>query len=381
MKRDVVLGGVLLALLLVAALFSARPEAPRGATRSSEDYAFGGYHAWYDLEAHYGLAVQRFRLHHDELGGAGIDTLIVAFPAPGVTSVWNAAEARGLEDWVRAGGRAVVLGGLPPVTRIGGRPAAVRLTLANRAAGTLRGPWSTRVASISDRGAMRLRIASRTPAQVLLRDDGGPLVVSYRSGRGIYYVLADARPLENGALAAGDDARLAYLLAGPAHRGGVVAFDEAIRGEIIEKPWYRALTAPELLALALAAVAGLLWLLYGFVPLGPAVPLFAPREPTSEEFVEAVAALYARAGARAHARDALVAEAHRALERAPRTAENAALQARIDAAAQNDPREDAALVAVARLARLAREETIRATDPDRDRDAAARRVGRSRRRR
>jgi hypothetical protein len=380
-KRDIVLGGVLLALLLIAALFSARPEAPGGATRSSEDYAFGGYHAWYDLEAHYGLAVQRFRLHHDELRGARIDTLIVAFPAPGVTSVWNAAEARGLEDWVRAGGRAVVLGGLPPVTRIGRRPAAVRLTSANRAGGMLRGPWSTRVATIPDRGAMRLRIAPRTRAQVLLRDDAGPLVVSYRSGRGTYYALADARPLENGALGAGDDARLAYLLAGPAHRGGVVAFDEAIRGEIIEKPWYRALTAPELLALALAAVAGLLWLLYGFVPLGPAVPLFAPREPTSEEFVEAVATLYARAGARAHARDALVAEAHRALERAPRTAENAALQARIDAAAQNDPREDAALVAVARLARLAREETIRATDPDRDRDAAARRVGRSRRRR
>ncbi|HYZ17082.1 MAG TPA: DUF4350 domain-containing protein, partial [Candidatus Acidoferrum sp.] len=107
MKREVVLGAALLALLLVAALFSARPLAPAGATRSSEDYAFGGYHAWYDLEAHYGFEVRRFRLHHDELRAAGIDTLIVAFPAQGVTSVWNAAEARGLEDWVHAGGRAV----------------------------------------------------------------------------------------------------------------------------------------------------------------------------------------------------------------------------------------------------------------------------------
>jgi hypothetical protein len=380
-KRDVVLGGVLLALLLIAALFSARPEAPKGATRSSEDYAFGGYHAWYDLEAHYGFDVQRFRLHHDELKGAGIDTLIVAFPVTGLTSVWNAAEARGLEDWVRAGGRAIVLGGLPAITPIGARPSAVRLTRTNRAAGVLRGPWTSRVANIPDRGAMRLRIAPGTRAQVLLRDDAGPLVASYRSGRGVYYAVADARPLENSALAGGDDGRLAYLLARPAHRAGVIAFDEAIRGEIIEKPWYRALTAPELLALAIAAVAGLLWLLYGFVPLGPAVPLFAPREPTSAEFVDAVAGLYARAGARAHARDALVAEAHRALERAPRTAENTALQARVDAAAQNDPREDGALVAIARLARLAREETIRATDPDRDRDATARRVGRSRRRR
>lgn len=381
MKRDVVFGGVLLALLLIASLFSARPEPPKGATRSSNDYAFGGYHAWYDLERRFGFDVQRFRLHHDELGDSGIATLIVAFPAMGLPTYWNAAEARGLENWVRAGGRAIVMGPLPVTAPIGARVPVFGVASTTRAPGVLRGPWSVRVANLPERGTARLRLPRSLRADVLLRDDAGPLVASFRSGRGVYYAVADASAVENRALGSGGNARLAYLLAIPAHGSKVVAFDEAIHGEIIEKPWYRALTAPELLALAIAACAGLLWLAYGCVPLGPPVRIFAPREPTSAEFVDAVAALYARAGARVHARDVLVAEAHRSLSRAPRTAENVTLAARIDEAAQTDPRDDAELVAVARLARLAREETVRATDPDRDRDATARRTGRRRRRR
>src|SRR6202035_4471389 len=142
-----------------------------------------------------------------------------------------------------------------------------------------------------------------------------------------------------------------------------------------------ALTAPELLALALAALAGLLWLAHGIVPLGPPVRLRPPREPTSEEFVDALAALYERARARDHARDALLRDARRSLERAPRTAENAALERRAAAAADEPLTDDAALIAVARLARAAREENGRATSPDRGFATPARGTGARRRRR
>jgi hypothetical protein len=184
-----------------------------------------------------------------------------------------------------------------------------------------------------------------------------------------------SRWFENRNLARGDTSRLAYLVGQPRHGGAVVSFDEAIRGDISEKPWYRALDVPERLGLALLALAGLAWLVYGFFRLGPAVRLRAPREPTSREFLDAVAALYARAQARDHARDALLADARRNLERAPRTPETLALQAQATEAANRPIPNDAALVGVALLARTAREEMIRAgrnAAPNRRRTPASR---------
>ncbi|HTJ28072.1 MAG TPA: DUF4350 domain-containing protein [Candidatus Limnocylindria bacterium] len=382
MKRDLLAAAALLALLLVVTLLSSRTEPPRAATHASTDYAFGGYRAWYELEQREGYTPERFRRHHDALAESGVTTLIVAFPGGGIAETWNAAEAHALAQWVDGGGRAVVLGAIPGTSPDATRERGARLrTVEGEQPGALRGPWSAQVAVLGHRGTARLILPSALHAQVLLADASGALVARYRSGRGTYLAVASAAALENRYLGEGDAARLAYLLARPSAPGGVIAFDEALRGDIVEKPWYRTLDAPELLALAIAALAGLLWLVYGIIPLGPPVRIFAPREPTSAEFLDAVAALYGRAEARTHARDALLAEAHRTLERAPRTAENAALLARIDAAAQTDPADDGALIAVAHLARLAREETVRATDPDRHRAAPARRIGRDRRRR
>ena len=178
----------------------------------------------------------------------------------------------------------------------------------------------------------------------------------YRYGRGQVVGIANAALFENRAIGRGDAARLAYLVAQPGRRGGTVAFDEAVRGDVVEKPWYHALDRARAASRSRSPRwPGLLWLAHGIVPLGPAVRLRAPREPTSEEFVDAVAALYERARARDHARDALLRDARRSLERAPRTAENAALEQRVAAAADEPLSDDAALIAVARLARTARE--------------------------
>jgi uncharacterized protein DUF4350 len=379
-KRDVVVGALVLAVLVGVSLLGHRPEPPNGATRASGDYSFGGYRAWYELLAREGVSVARWRRHHDALRGSRIDTLIVAFPDSSVRSSWNASEHSALRAWVRGGGRLVDIGLWPASGKDDpkGDLAFLEDTPAER--GALRGPWAAFVGALGDRGTSRLVPVKHARVETLLADRSGALVVRYRYGRGEVIGVATEAFFENRAIGRGDDARLAYLVGRPGH-GGVVAFDEAVRGDVVEKPWYRALDAAELVALAVAALAGLLWLLYGIVPLGPAVRLRAAREPTSEEFVDAVAALYERARARDHARDALVADARRALEHAPRTAGNTALAARVAAAATEPLATDAALVALATLARTARQEIIRGSSPDNHSYALARRVGARRRRR
>lgn len=395
MKRDLVIAGVALAAVVGVSLIGHQPESPKAATHASGDYSFGGYRAWYELLQREGVDVTRFRLHHDALRDSGIDTLIVAFPDDSLPSYWNDGERAALRAWVRAGGRVIDVGAGPAIGTDDSEYDPVILDDVRADHGPLHGPWAAYVSTLGDRGTERLarpkpekppkrargarliptakrpprKPSARVHLDTLLADRAGALVVRYRVGRGEVIAVATGALFENRALGRADDARLAFMAALPRpaapKQRRIVAFDEAVRGDIVEKAWYRALDAPELVALALAALAGLLWLLYGIVPLGPAVRLRPAREPTSEEFVDAVAALYERARARDHARDALVAESRRALERAPRTAENAALAQRIAAAATQPLANDAALLAVAKLARTAREETIRGSNPDR----------------
>ena len=353
MRRDAVVAAVAIIALLVVAALGHHDEAPKAATHASTDFSFGGYRGWYGLLAREGVHVERFREHHDALAASGAGTLIVAFPADGLPSEWNAAERDAVRAWVRGGGRMVDVGLTPSVDRHDADGERVFLTVARRASGTLRGPWAPVVGALAERGASRLVPAKHARVETLLRDDAGALVVRYRSGRGEVVGVADAALFENREIGRSGDARLAYLVARGS--GAPVAFDEAIRGDIAVKAWYRALNAPELLGLSLAAFAGLSWLAYGIVPLGPAVRLRAAREPAGDEFVDAVAALYERARVRDHARDVLARAAHRTLARAPQTAETAALARRIAEAEAGSTGSDAGLVAFAQVARDVRE--------------------------
>ncbi|HEY0614920.1 MAG TPA: DUF4350 domain-containing protein [Candidatus Elarobacter sp.] len=382
MRRDVVVAGLALAAVVGISLFGDHGQKPQAATRASGDYSFGGYRAWSELLAREGLRVEPFRRHHDALAGSGIDTLVVAFPDDPVPHLWDASERDALRQWVRSGGRMVDIGLTPPAGK--GDAAGEKVVLDDRThgGGSLQGPFARWVGTLANRGDDRL-VARKgvRDVETLLRDRGGALVVRYRYGRGEVVGVASAALFENRAIVRGDAARLAFLIARPGRAGGAVAFDEAIRGDVVEKPWYRALSAAELVALALAALAGLLWLLYGIVPLGPPVRLRAPREPTSGEFVDAVAALYERARARDHAGEVLLRAARRTLERGPRSKENAVLAERVRFAEMEPLNDDAALVAVAQLARATREETIRGTDPDRRFASPARGLGARHRRR
>lgn len=382
MRRDAIFAALLVALLVAVSLLTAKkPEPPAGATHGSSDFSMGGYRAWYELLARERVAVARFRQHHDAPASAEVGTLVVAFPDPGLPHTWDAGEHGALRAWIRSGGRLIDIGLTPSTSRDDGRDEPIFLRPARGATGgALRGPWSGAVGTLTARGTERIAIKARETAQTLLADRAGALVVRYRLGRGEVVSIASAAMFENRALGEAGNARLAYLVAAPRTPHETIAFDEAIRGEIVDRPWYLALDVPQRVALAFAVAAGVLWLLYGIVPLGPPVRLRAPREPTSEEFVDAVAALYGRARARDHARDALLADGRRALERAPRTPDNRALAEQIAAAENRSLSDDAALIAVARLSRLAREETVRAINPDR-RSTAPARGARPRRRR
>ncbi|MBV8371052.1 MAG: DUF4350 domain-containing protein [Candidatus Eremiobacteraeota bacterium] len=380
MRRDVLLGALALLALIGVSLLGRHEQTPKRPTRGSADFNSGGYRAWYDLMAREGVRVMRYRQHHDALPNSGIDTLVLAFPEDGFAA-WDAAERDAVRAWVRAGGRLIDIGLTPRTSHDDAKDEVAFLEEHRFDRGPLHGTWASLVAALPQRGTDRLVPAPHKKFQTLLGDRAGALAVRYRYGKGEVIGLADAAAFQNDALERGDAARLAYLAARPGTPNGIVAFDEAVRGDLVEKAWYQALNAPELVALGIAALAGLLWLLYGIVPLGPPVRLRAPREPTSEEFVDAVAALYQRARARDHARDALVADARRSLDRAPRTAANVALAKSVLYTATYSFADDAALIDVAKLARTAREETIRATSPDRRSGAFARGVGARRRRR
>jgi hypothetical protein len=360
-RRDVFIAVAAVAAIALVSLLTAHgPQGPKWATHASNDFSFGGYRAWYDLMSREGVRVTRFHNHHDALP-AGVDTLVISFPEDGLGSFWDRAERDALQAWVRGGGRLIDIGITPSVSRdedTKGESVLGEDRPVDR--GPLRGPWAGAVSSLPERGTLRLMPQPHHHVDVLLRDKSGPLVARYTVGRGEVISIASAAVFENRMLSRGDAARLAYLAARPGRSGGTVAFDETIRGDLTEKAWYLALNVPELVALAFLVLAGLLWLAYGLFPLGPPVRLRAPREPTSREFVDAVAALYVRIRAREHARDALTADAHRNVERLPRTAANVALAVRIAGVAADPVPDDATLVAVAALARTAREETIRA---------------------
>ena len=301
--------GALLVLGVVAVL-TAPPTAPPYQPFSSTDYRSGGYRAWAALLMREDAAVERFVLRPIELDGR-IDTLIAAQP-PGAASdpsLWTAADIGALAAWVRRGGRLVYLG-----RNADQRAAEYRLLDLPQFApdvgprGTLRGSAAALVRRLSALGPDRMLLVEH-PGTAPLADGNGEIVVRYPFGRGEIIAVSAALPFANGHIAAADNARLAFLIGRPRRAGGLVAFDDALHGDLIDRPWYRALPISVRVALAIAAVALVLGLGGSALRSGPPLQLEPPREPSSEEFVTALAALYERTAARASARAVLVRDA------------------------------------------------------------------------
>ncbi len=305
-QGDALRAALAVAGLTLVALLTKPPPAPALDTYSANDVRSGGYAAWEELLGREGVAVERFERRPIELDGT-IDTLIDAYgAAPLPDGVRLDADTRALADWVRKGGRLVLLGRNAATdaqeTTLLKRPAEYRARLAGA---PLRarafGGAVERVTTFSPERFVRGNAASRT--RTLLADRGGALVVRVPLGRGAIVYVSDPRLFANAALARDDNARLAYLLARPRLPGRIVAFDEALHGALLERGWLGALSVPVRVALAGSVLAILIALAGGALRLGPPVTLRATREPASDEFIAAVAALYRRA----HARRAAIA--------------------------------------------------------------------------
>jgi hypothetical protein len=296
-----------LALLALVAVITSQTEAPVYDSYASTDFGAGGYRAWSVLLEREGIATARFLLRPIELDER-IDTLVSAQPVPQLTdpAARTAADVAALAAWVRRGGRLVYAGRNAAVKEAENSALALPFFLpAVGARGRLDGPDAAFVRVVDALGANRMLLVEHSGVPVLF-DGNGDIVVRYPLGRGEIVAVSDTVPFTNANLAHADNARLAYLLARPRRPGGVVAFDDGIHGALIDRPWYRALPVRLRVSLAIGGAALLLGLIGSALRGGPALPLELPREPSSAEFVEALAALHERIGARSEARDAIV---------------------------------------------------------------------------
>jgi Domain of unknown function (DUF4350) len=299
-----------LALLAVVVALTSHDNASAFASYASTDYGAGGYRAWAALLGREGVATGRFVLRPIELD-AGIDTLVSAQPVPELTDpgARTPADLAALSAWVRRGGRLVYLGRNSALTAAEQSALALPFWLPEVGArGGFTGPAAGAVRELHALGTSRMLLVEH-PGRPLLFDGNGDIVVRYPLGRGEVVAVSDTLPFTNVNIAHADNARLAYLLARPRRPDGVVAFDDGLHGALIDRPWYRALPIPVRVSLSIAGVALVLGLAGSALRGGPPMPLEPPREPSSAEFVDALAALHERIGARAAVRDVLVHDA------------------------------------------------------------------------
>jgi Domain of unknown function (DUF4350) len=351
--RDVVPLVLAFAAIAAVAVLNGERKAQTPITYSTYDAAPGGYRAWYELLQLEGIPATRFDERPAFLD-ASVGTIVLAGEAgPAAVGDFGEADAGALADWVRRGGRVIVLGSAGPVNQA---RTALRLPEAMMRDGASAGHPSIApellaagVRRVPAVGPLRLR--ARQTDRVLVADRDGRLIVSYPLGRGTVIDAIDAAALANDQIAVPDRARLAVALARiPAPRGAF-AFDESVHGYLAPVHWWTALP-PRLVAAIVGALivvalalAGAAWRLGP--PLGP-VPLEAPA---TASYLDALATLYERARARRKA----LAEARRSsvrlVARSLGRSDDAAAVG--DAAGAVAPRERAALADLEALSQRA----------------------------
>ena len=260
---------------------------------STHDTTSGGYAAWFEMLQLEAARVQRFELRPVFLDRS-IHTLVWADPLPfdprQVVPTENDVQA--LEAWVRAGGRLVYLGHddgaasqgilkLPHSTAgLDGEQPYVAPQLA--AAGVRRYPAETVLRWARD----------KRPRSTLLGDAHGPLVVSYRYGKGEVVAAIDEPSFTNAKIARPDRARLAYALVRP-QSGETIAFNESVHGFVTPDHWWSVVPRP--FAIAIWSALAVLLLAFGGAALRLGPPVLPPsRDPNSAAFLDALAALFER---------------------------------------------------------------------------------------
>jgi hypothetical protein len=293
---------ILAVALLVGLGFAGRRQSessPQVDSFSTYDAASGGYRAFYELLAREGVRVERFRTPLSFLD-ASVDTLVYVEPDPSNSHqiVPAKGEIAALEAWVRGGGRLLYIGMDDEAARRGilhlpeSTPAAHR-----RRPGAVAGDFAVlngvaRLSPLTDLRWKRSPAALR--ARTLVDDGRGPLALTYSLGLGRVAAVIDERIFENGKIAEGDRARLAYALARPGRAGGVVSFDEMVHGYTISSRWWNLVPRGFAVALCLALVTILVAVAGAAVRFGPPLALPDARDRSSADFIVAFASLLER---------------------------------------------------------------------------------------
>jgi len=313
-----------LALLLVLALVVTSPYARQEAedslpSLSSHSAAARGGLALYLWLADLGYDVRNLEYRSYAPGNAAL--LFVLNP----TQPFDEQQVTTLEEWVRRGGT-LVLAAEPYVPGTAdGLPGAGPAELLRRFGLTVRlGDGYTEVAEPRQPALSRppvRRVLAQTfgevraenpAAAVYLGAEGRPLLLRLPLGAGTVYLLGATYPLSNEGLAKEDNWRLALNLVADVPSGGRILFDEYHHGFVGGRSWTELLLSEHWgWAILYACLVGLLWLALSGRRFGRAVPLAEGSHRSIGEYVQSLAGLLRRSGARSW----LLAHTHEQLKR------------------------------------------------------------------
>ena len=294
---DLALAVVALAIVVLLSLAQGTP--PQPSTYSSYDTGPNGYRAVYEVMRREGLSVTRLESDlgtlHDQTA-----TLVLSpniSPSGTAPAVLDNADAARLADFVRGGGRIVVLGDALPQAalkdlKLPSQTAVPATSEATRSADVVLTNGVTRVRGpFTDAFNVPRRDFAVT---LLLTVRGGATAIAYPLGRGDVLAVTSPGIFSNAQIANDDNARFAYNLLSS---GGTVVFDETLHGYTSKQTVWQVLPASVhdavwiVLAILLIAIIG------GIFRSAPPVALQPRGERDSSAYVASMAALLRRARA------------------------------------------------------------------------------------
>ena len=350
--REIVLLAIGLGIAVLLSLLRSQQQVTLS-TYSSYDTGPNGYRALYEVMRREGVPTRRFEGDLETLN-ARSGTLLVSSSDPERYSsepsgIVDPSDAARLAEFVRGGGRLVVLGDAlafagqnaiapPKTTRIDAAASAQRSTS---------GAFTDGVQRVA--AGFTAAFVSRPGARTLLVARGRPVAIAFPLGRGSVIAVSSPDVFSNIFLARDQNARFAYdALAG----AGPLLFDERVHGYATGESMWAVL--PQSVRIAVWTAIGILLVAVfgGLFRSAPPMSVEPPRPRDSSAYVASMAALLRRARAGSSAIERFTQDALRLAQMRPsiaRTGAVAAQLAELEALQGHAHPSDAALLAAARL--------------------------------
>ncbi len=290
-RGDVAALTVAVIVLAVLALLRASISTQSPSVPSTYDTGQSGYAALYSLLAREKIAVGRFETPLTQLF-AQHGTLAVAGDGEIDALAGGKQQRRAIDDWIRAGGRLLVLGSFAPNDFGLPRAASLKGASGYAACGMAGRTRMLRVAGDFGAGLPRGCTSKRSSLLVSGRYAVGAAFVH---GRGTIVWIASPSIFDNAHLAKRDNAAFAYALFSG---GGPVAFEERIYGHAAGKSFWSVLPFAMQWAILLACAAVLVAVTGENLPFAPPYEIRSAGERDSGEYISSLSRMLERGGAR-----------------------------------------------------------------------------------